>query len=302
MPPNAAPEILGAFEEAERESDPIRRNRLMTFVIVGGGPTGIELAGALAEIARDTMKNEFRGINPAESKILLVEASPRVLGEFPPSLSAHAVSSLARLGVEVLTGHRVVGIDASGVDLVAGTESRRVETANVLWGAGVRATGMGRILTDEDPARLGRGGKVIVSADLTLPGYPEIFVVGDLASFTHQTGAPLPAIAPVAMSQGKYVARLIKNRLGNRATSPYRYFNKGILATIGRAAAVADFGWIRFSGFVAWVLWLFVHLMYLAGFENRLLVFIQWAWNYLTFNRGARLITMDSKSERKSRS
>ncbi|MBI5267323.1 MAG: NAD(P)/FAD-dependent oxidoreductase, partial [candidate division Zixibacteria bacterium] len=283
--------IFGAFELAERELDQARRQRLMTFVIVGGGPTGVELAGALAEIAHDTLKNEFRGINPAESQIYLVEASPRILSEFPSSLSTRATSTLDRLGVQVLTNHRVVGIDRHGADLIEGNAIRRIEAGTVLWGAGIRASSLGQLLTKDNPSVIDRTGRVKVERDLSLPGHPDIFVIGDLANFSHQTGSPLPPIAPVAMSQGKYVARLVNDRLHGRTTPPFHYMNKGILATIGRAAAVADFGWIRFSGFTAWVLWLFVHLMYLAGFENRFLVFIQWAWNYLTFNRTAWLIT-----------
>jgi NADH dehydrogenase len=283
--------IFRAFEDAERETDPIRRKRFMTFVIVGGGPTGVELAGALGEIAHDTLKHDFRKINPGSAQIILVEASDRILSSFPPALSGRAVSSLARLGVQVLTDHRVMNIDASGVDVRHANETRTLAAATVLWGAGVRGSSLGRDLVAGNTTFLDRAGRVIVNPDLTVPGLPDIFVIGDLVSFTHQTGEPLPGIAPVAMAQGRFVARAVVRRLQGEGIGTFHYFNKGVLATIGRAAAVADFGWVRVSGYPAWLLWLFVHLLYLVEFENRLLVLVQWAWSYLTFNRGARLIT-----------
>jgi len=293
--------IFRAFEDAERENDPVRRKRFMTFVIVGGGPTGVELAGALGEIAHDTLKHDFRKINPGEAQIILVEASDRILLSFPPALSIRAVSSLARLGVHVLTDHRVMRINDLGVDVWHAGQTTNIAAATVLWSAGVRSSSLGRDLVADNTILLDRAGRVIVNLDLTVPGHPDIFVIGDLASFTHQTGESLPGIAPVAMAQGRFVARAVVRRLQGDVIGSFHYFNKGILATIGRAAAVADFGWVRVSGYPAWLLWLFVHLMYLVEFENRLLVLVQWGWSYLTFNRGARLITGEAENRQSRR-
>jgi len=282
--------VLLAFEAAERETTAAAREAWLTFVVVGGGPTGVELAGALAELARHTLRREFRAFDPRAARILLVEGTDRVLPTFPRSLSERARRSLTRLGVEVRTETFVTEIDADGTTLRRGEHVERLRSRTVLWGAGVRASKLGLVLQQATGCPLDRVGRVVVEADLSLPGHPEIMVIGDLAHFAHQTGEPLAGVAPVAMSQGRYVARLVRGRLQGKPHRPYRYVNKGMLATIGRSAAVADFGWVRFGGYPAWLLWLFVHLMYLVEFENRLLVFVQWAYNYFTRKRGARLI------------
>jgi len=283
--------ILLAFEEAEREHDLEKRHAWLTFVIVGGGPTGVELAGALGEIANDTLKHDFRHINPAESRILLIEGENRLLPHFPPDLSAKAERQLVQLAVRSRCGARVVGIDGESVTLEANGKRDCIPTRTVLWAAGVRASSLGKKLAERTGAQLDRAGRLFVEPDLSLPGYPEIHVIGDLAIFTHQTGEPLPGLAPVAMQQGRYVARLIVKRLRGESVGPFRYFDKGTLATIGRNKAVARFGRLHVWGFPAWFLWVFVHLMYLVEFENRLLVLVEWVYNYITRNRGARLIT-----------
>jgi len=283
--------ILAAFEEAERESDEGKRRTWLNFVIAGGGPTGVELAGALAEIANDTLRHDFRHINPAEAQILLVEGEPRVLPTFPPDLSTKAEKQLRELGVHLRTGARVTNIREGTVTLQAGGREEQIATHTVLWAAGVRASELGKVLADRAGAPLDRAGRVLVEPDLTVPGHPEIHVIGDLACFTHQNGKPLPGVAPVAMQQGRYVANAIRRKLAGKSAAPFHYFNKGNLATIGRNKAVADFGWLHVAGFAAWFLWVFVHLMYLVEFENRMLVFVQWVYDYITRNRGARLIT-----------
>jgi NADH dehydrogenase len=270
----------------------VERRAWLNFVIVGGGPTGVELAGALGEIANDTLRHDFRHINPREAAILLVEGEPRVLPVFPADLSAKAEQQLISLGVGIRTGARVTQIDAGGVTVSANGKEERIATHTVLWAAGVRASRLGKVLAERAGAQLDRAGRVVVEPDLSVSGHPEIFVIGDLSSFTHQDGKPLPGVAPVAMQQGRYVARLIRRRAGGDGTAaPFHYFNKGNLATIGRNKAVADFGKLHIAGFPAWFTWVFVHLMYLVEFENRLLVFTEWVYNYITRNRGARLIT-----------
>ena len=283
--------ILLAFESAERESNPEARRAWLTFVIVGAGPTGVELAGALGEIANDTLRHDFRSINPAEASILLIEGADRVLPTFPPDLGAAAERSLVELGVRARTGALVTDLDAHGVTLRIGERGEHIAARTVLWAAGVEASSLGKIVAERAGAPLDRGGRLIVEPDLTVPGHPEIFVIGDLANFSHQTGQPLPGVAPVAMAQGRYVARAIQARLRGETAPPFHYFDKGTLATIGRNKAVAQFGRLHISGFVAWVVWLFVHLMYLVEFDNRLLVLVEWVYNYITRNRGARLIT-----------
>jgi NADH dehydrogenase len=283
--------LLIAFEVAEREADVERRRMLLTFVIVGGGPTGVEMAGALAEIARHSLKHEFRRIDSADAQIVLVEADERVLGSYPPDLSDKAQQSLERLGVVVRTRTRVADIKPDHVVLNWGGGSERLATQTVLWAAGVEASPLARDLSAATGAKLDRAGRIIVEPDLSLPGHPEIFVLGDMANFPHQTGQPLPGVAPVAIQQGKYVAKLIAARLRGRSMPPFDYRELGNMATIGRSAAVADFGKLRFSGFVAWILWLVVHLMNLVSFRNRLLVLVQWGWNYVSYDRSARLIT-----------
>ena len=284
--------LLAAFEHAEREPDPERRRAWLNFVIVGGGPTGVELAGALGEIANDTLRHDFRHIDPRGAQIILVEGEPRLLPTFPPDLSAKAEQQLIALGVRTRDGARVTDIDEHGVTIRTGDCDERIPARTVLWAAGVRASRLGKVLADRAGAKLDRAGRVFVEPDLSVPGHAEIHVIGDLAVFTHQGGKPLPGVAPVAMQQGSYVARLIRARAEGRPFArPFQYFNKGNLATIGRNRAVADFGKVRFGGFLAWFTWVFVHLMYLVEFENRLLVLVEWVYNYITRNRGARLIT-----------
>jgi NADH dehydrogenase len=284
--------LLLAFERAEREPDPAERRAWLNFVIVGAGPTGVELAGALGEIANDTLRHDFRHIDPREAAILLVEGEPRVLPTFPSDLSAKAEGQLISLGVRARTGARVIQIDAGGVTVTVNGCEERIATHTVLWAAGVRASRLGKVLAERAGAQLDRAGRVVVEPDLSVAGHPEIFVIGDLSSYTHQGGKPLPGVAPVAMQQGRYVATLIRRRVGGDGkVAPFHYFNKGNLATVGRNKAVAEFGKLHIAGFAAWFTWVFVHLMYLVEFDNRLLVFTEWVYNYFTRNRGARLIT-----------
>jgi NADH:ubiquinone reductase (H+-translocating) len=283
--------ILIAFERAERESDPTKIRTLLTFVVVGGGPTGVELAGAVAEIARDTLAHEFRSIDPSHARILLLEGSQHVLSAYPPDLSQKAILSLQRLGVEVRVGTIVTEIQPDAVMVRAGEQTERIQTATVLWAAGVQASPFSTVLAEAAGAKLDRAGRVVVEPDLSVPGHPDILVIGDLAHFAHGSGSPLPGVAQVAMQQGVYAARLIQDRLRGQATPPFRYRDYGTMATIGRNAAVAEVFGFRFAGYLAWLAWLCIHLVQLVHFENRLLVFAQWAWNYFTFNRSARLIT-----------
>lgn len=286
--------VLLAFEEAEMAADDAERVRsLLTFVIIGGGPTGVELAGAIAELAHRTLRSDFRHVDVTSTRIVLIEALPRLLNTFPESLSEKAARKLQRLGVEVRTGERVTEVDADGV--IVGSE--RIESGTLIWAAGVSASPAGKWIGAETD----RAGRVIVNDDLSVPGHPEIFVVGDTASVAGADGMPLPGVAPVAMQQGRYVGRTIRARVKEREKPrPFKYFNKGNLATIGRSFAIADFGFARVSGFIAWVLWLGVHILYLIGFRNRLLVMMQWAWEYFTYEHGARLITPPSQPERRS--
>jgi len=287
--------IFLAFEAAEREPDAERRAGWLTFVIVGAGPTGVELAGALSEITHHTLTRDFRTIDTRSARIVLVEGTDRVLPAYPPDLSAKAAAALQRLGVHIRTKAVVTGIEPEAVTIREPNGDGRIATHVVLWAAGIQGSPLGGALAEATGAPLDRVGRIVVEPDCTVPGHPEILVIGDLACFTHQlaapAGAPLPGVAPVAMQQGRYAARLIEARLRGRALPPFRYVNKGSMAVIGRHAAVADMGRLRFDGILAWLAWLFIHLMYLVEFENRLLVFVQWAWNYLTWNRGARLIT-----------
>jgi NADH dehydrogenase len=283
--------ILLAFERAEREPDSAARRAWLTFVVVGAGPTGVEVAGALGEISNDTLRHDFRHINPSDARILLLEGADRVLPPYPPDLSADAQTALIKLGVRTMTGAVVTAIDQTGVTARHGDRVEHIPARTVIWAAGVRASPMGLILAERADAILDRTGRVMVEPDLTISGHPEILVIGDLANFSHQTGKPLPGVAPVAMQEGRYAANLIRRRLDGKHAVPFHYRNKGSLATIGRAAAVADFGRIHIAGPAAWLVWLFVHLLYLVEFDNRLLVLIEWAYNYFTHNRGARLIT-----------
>jgi NADH dehydrogenase len=293
-------EILAAFEAAELEEDPGRRRSLLTFVVVGAGPTGVEMAGQIAEIARD-LRGDFRTFDSGAARILLVEAADRVLGAFPPSLSEKAARSLEDLGVTPQFDRMVIDLDATGVTTQArdGT-TERIDAHTVVWAAGVMAARLARILAERAGAEVDRSGRVAVNADLTLPGHCEVFALGDMVTLRQADGslAALPGLAPVAIQQGRYVARAVAARLAGRPPQRFRYHDKGNLATIGRAKAVADLHGVRLSGFVAWVTWLTVHLWYLIGFENRLLVVIRWAWSFFAHGRGVRLITGEPTGER----
>lgn len=286
--------VLLAFETAERESDPEKQKAWLRFVVVGGGPTGVELAGTLGEIAHQTLKNNFRKIDPSQAEILLVEAMDRVLMPYAPELSEKARQSLAELGVKVMTDTRVTDIQADRFTFQTGDQEQTLRTHTILWGAGVQASPLGKVLHETTGVELDRAGRVIVESDLSIKGYPNLFVIGDLSHFAHNTERPLPGVAPVAMQQGKYIARLLKRRVaepGVRAETAFKYFDKGSMATIGRSRAVAEIGPIKFTGPLAWMAWLFIHLLFLVQFENRLQVLLQWFGNYLTRNRSARLIT-----------
>lgn len=274
--------ILSAFERAEASDDEAERKAQLTFAIVGGGPTGVELAGTLAEIARQTLKREFRRIDPRQARVLLLEAGPRVLSTFPESLSAKAQQQLERLGVEVRTGSAVTRIDAGSVTL--GDE--RIATHTVLWAAGVAASPVARSLG----VTLDRAGRVPVEPDLSVPGQPQIFVAGDLATLQQENGKPVPGVAPAAKQMGNHVAAAIQARIAGRATKPFHYQDWGNLATIGRRAAIVDLGKLRFSGFFAWSFWLVAHIFFLIGFRNRMVVLLDWAVAYWTHQRNARII------------
>ena len=283
--------ILYAFEAAELEPDAARRRAWLTFVVVGAGPTGVELAGALGEIANDTLKGDFRSIRPEESRILLVDGSPRVLTPFVPELSVEAENALIRLGVRSLLNVKVIGVDSEGVDVKMPKGQDRIAAKTVLWAAGVTASEFAQVLAQRTGAEVDRGGRIIADGFCNIPGHPEIFVVGDIVHMKNKDGQLLPGVAPTAMQQGRYVANVILRRLRDQPVKPFQYLDKGSLAVIGRASAVAEFGKLRFVGLIAWLVWLFVHLMYLVTFQNRLIVFIRWAFQYVTYNRGARLIT-----------
>jgi NADH dehydrogenase len=275
--------ILLAFERAEREPDQSRRRALLTFVVVGGGPTGVELAGAIGEISRQVMVSDFRAIDPREARILVLEAGSRILPSFSETLAERAGDALRALGIEVRTGCAVTDVGAGFVE--AG--GNRIPSATVLWAAGVRASPLATTLG----VALDRVGRVLVEPDLSIPGDLRIFAIGDLASFLHQTGAPLPGVAPVAIQQGRHVAANIRADLAGKARKPFRYHDRGSLAVIGRARAVADFGRLKLAGFFAWLAWCFVHILFLIGFRNRAVVLFEWAWAYFTYQRSARLIT-----------
>lgn len=275
--------MLLAFEEAEREPDATRKRHLLTFAIVGGGPTGVELAGALAEIARHTLRSEFDTIHPESARIILLEGGPSILPAFPDSLREFARRALRKLGVEVWERAVVTNIQPDVVTVGAD----EIGAHTILWAAGVAGAPLGRTLG----VPLDRAGRVIVAADLSVPAHAEIFVAGDLACFLHQTGQPLPGVAQVAKQQGRHASKNVLRRIAGAATVPFRYRDPGNMATIGRAAAIADFGWLRVSGFVGWLLWLFVHVLFLIGFRNRLSVMLQWGAAYATYQRSVRLIT-----------
>ncbi|PYR38979.1 MAG: FAD-dependent oxidoreductase [Acidobacteria bacterium] len=283
--------VLLAFEWAERESDAAEQQKLLTFAIVGGGPTGVELAGTLAEIARHTLRGEFRSVDTSRTRIVLIEAGPTILATFPEKLRTAARKSLARLGVAIRERTAVTAVDAHGVTLATG---ERVDARTVVWAAGVAASPITRTLN----VPLDRSGRVVVNKDLSVPGHPEVFVVGDAASFTHQGGVPLPGVAQVAIQGAAHAAANILRKTAGAATEPFQYHDKGNMAIIGRGSAVAVLGHLQIAGFAAWCLWLFVHIFQLIGFRNRLVVMIQWAAAYMTFQRSVRLITNRNDSSR----
>ena len=286
--------ILVAFERAERATTPQDVKAWLTFVIVGAGATGLELAGALAEIANETLKHDFRNINPREARILLVEGGPRILPAFPEDLSLRAEKLVARLGVEILKGVKVTRIDEDGVTLERPSGNQSLRAKTVLWAGGVTINEFGRKLAERVHAQTDRIGRILVTPQLTVPGYPNIFVVGDLALANGANGKPLPGVAQVAMQGGAYAAKVIRARVEKKPEPPpFHYFDKGDMAVIGRAAAVANIFGFHLSGLPAWLVWLFIHLIYIVEFQSRVLVFIQWGFEYLTFSRGARLITGD---------
>jgi NADH dehydrogenase len=282
--------ILLAFEAAERERDPEKLRAWLTFVIVGASPTGVELAGALGEIANDTLRHDFRDIDPSTARIVLVEGADRILPSYPPKLSEAARKMVERLGVTVRTNAFVTDVGKDFVTVRQGNRTDVFRTRTILW-AGVLASPLGKALERDAGATIDKAGRVLVQPDLTVPGDPEIFVIGDLANFSHHGGNPLPGVAQPAIQQGRYVAKLIANRLKGKTTKPFHYFDKGNLAVIGRGAAVADLNWLRLSGRPAWLIWTFIHLLYIIQFQNRLLIFLQWGWLYISYDRSARLIT-----------
>jgi len=288
--------VLLAFEAAERESDPVLRKAWLRFVVIGGGPTGVELAGALAEIAHETLKDNFRKINPADAEILLIEAGERILAPYAPELSEKARLALEKLGARVKLKTAVTDIQAGQITLKYQDQSQELKTQTILWGAGVQASPLGKVLAQGTGVELDRAGRVKVEPDLSLPGHPEIFVIGDLACLI-QDGKQVPGVAPAAMQAGKYVARLLQQKIHNpqMKTTPFHYLDKGSMATIGRSLAVVQVGKLQFSGLLAWLMWLFIHILYLVEFTNRLMVLMQWGWNYLSRNRSARLITGETK-------
>ncbi|MEC4983636.1 MAG: NAD(P)/FAD-dependent oxidoreductase [Oscillatoria sp. PMC 1068.18] len=283
--------IFLAFEAAEKESDPEKRQAWLTFVIVGGGPTGVELAGAIAEIAHGALKKDFRHIDTTEAKILLLEGLDRILPPYPPELSAKAKASLTKLGVQVETSTLVTDINNNIVTIRQGENFSQISAKTILWAAGVKASAMGKVLQERTGAELDRAGRVIVEPDFSIPGNPQIFVIGDLANYTHQGDKPLPGIAPVAIQEGEYVAKLIQAKIKGKSLATFRYKDNGKLAVIGQNEAVVDLGFMQFSGFLAWLMWVFAHIYFLIEFDNKLIVMIQWGWNYFTRGRGARLIT-----------
>lgn len=283
--------IFTAFEAAEKETDPEKRRAWLTFVIVGAGPTGVELAGAIAELAYHTMKEDFRNIDTTETQVLLLEGLERVLPPFAQELSKEAEASLTKLGVTIQTKTLVTQIEDDIVTIKQGDETKQIAAKTVLWAAGVKASTLGKVLAQRTGTECDRAGRVIVEPDLSIKSYPNIFVIGDLAHFAHQNGKPLPGVAPVAMQQGQYVASLIKQRLKGNTLPRFYYFDRGSLAVIGQNSAVVDLGFIKFTGFLAWLFWLLIHIYFLIEFDNKLVVMIQWGWNYFTRRRGARLIT-----------
>ena len=287
--------ILIAFEAAEREADPERRREWMTFVVVGGGPTGVELAGALGEIANDTLRADFRAIHAPDARILLIEALDRILPTYPEALSRSAVRQLERLGATVRSKNRVTRIDESSVTVDTSAGPLRIPARTVLWAAGVQASSFGRAVAEATGAATDRAGRIEVDSDLTVPGHPEIFVLGDLAIAKRRDGKPVPGVAPAAIQAGQHAARMLRRRARGEPLAPFRYKDKGDVATIGRLSGVADIRWLgtfgQISGFLAWLMWLGIHIFYLIGFANRIVVTVRWAWSFLTRGRSTRLIT-----------
>ncbi|MEH1937746.1 MAG: NAD(P)/FAD-dependent oxidoreductase [Nostoc sp.] len=283
--------IFGAFEAAEKETDPEIRRAWLSFVIVGGGPTGVELAGAIAELAYKTLKEDFRSIDTSETKILLLQGGPRILPHIAPELSASAAVSLQKLGVELHTHTRVTNIEGGIVTFKQGNEFTEIASKTILWAAGVQGSPMGKVLAESTGVECDYSGRVIVEPDLSIEGYDNIFVIGDLANFSHQDSKVLPGVAPVAKQQGEYVGKLIQRRLQGQTLPQFHYNDVGSLAMIGQNLAVVDLGFIKLTGFIAWAFWLLVHIYFLIEFDTKLLVVIQWAWNYITRNRRSRLIT-----------
>jgi NADH dehydrogenase len=288
--------VLEAFEAAEVETDAAKRAAWMTFVVVGGGPTGVELSGALSELAHHTLTHDYRNINPSDAKIILIDATERILMPYTEDLSAAGQKSLEHLGVDVMLKSTVTDVQAGFVTVQTPEGIRQIPTRTILWAAGVKASPLGQQLIEASGGPADRAGRITVQSDLSLQNQREIFVIGDMASSSHQTGKPLPGVAAVAMQQGRYVADVVVRRLANKEVKPFLYRDFGSMATIGRGSAVAMFGKRHFSGFFAWLLWLFVHVLKLAKFENRILVLLQWAWHYTTWNQAARLITQPSSS------
>ncbi len=283
--------ILTAFEMAERETDPVKRREWLTFLIIGGGPTGVELAGALGEIANDILEGDFRNCKPEESRILLLDAADRLLGAFSPKLSAAAEYELIQLVVRTRLKMTVDSIDSGGITVKTADGSERMTARTILWAAGVQASGLARIIAQQTGVECDRAGRIFVDVFANPAGHPEIFVLGDMTHFKGDDGQPLPGVAPVAMQQGAWVGATIRNRLSRKPTKPFHYRDKGSMAVIGRGSAIAKIGSWENSGWLAWLMWLFIHLMYIVGFRSRLAVLSEWAYAYLTFHRSARLIT-----------
>ncbi|MGK7941747.1 MAG: NAD(P)/FAD-dependent oxidoreductase [Crocosphaera sp.] len=288
--------VFIAFESAEKEPNPARRKDWLTFVLVGGGPAGVELAGALGELAHGTLKEDFRNIDTSEAEIILLQSREHILPMYPPHLSLKARKSLEKLGVTVKTGVRVTDIKGQLITYRDGDSLEQIRTRTILWTAGMKASPIANMLAERAEAQLDKAGRVMVEPDFHLATYQNIFVIGDLAHYPDGEGGILPGIAPVAMQEGEYVARFIRNGLQNRPLKPFKYTDWGNLAVIGKHEAVVDMGWLKLSGFLAWFVWLFIHVFYLLEFDNKLIVMVQWAWSYFTDSKGARLITTPGKN------
>ncbi len=283
--------ILLSFEAAERETDPRKQQEWMTFLIIGAGPTGVELAGTIGELTRTTLKDDFRNINTEDAKIILVEGLNQVLPTYPKKLADKAEEFLTKLGVTIRVNTMVTDIKGNNALISRNGDSETIQSRTILWTAGVKASSLGKALAKNSDVELDRTGRVIVKPDLSVPGLKDVFVIGDLAHFSTNGGDPLPGVAPVAMQEGKYVAKLILNKLNGKETKPFEYKEKGNLAVIGTNSAVADLGKLKFAGFFAWLVWAFVHIRYLIEFDSKVVVLFRWAWNYFTRKRGVRLIT-----------